>query len=291
MKYIIIRNKNKFMASVIELEAIASQVRRDIIRMVNAVSSGHPGGSLGCADIMTALYFEVMDINPKSFKLDGNGQDMFFLSNGHISPLWYSVLSRRGFFPISELSSFRKIGSRLQGHPTPLVPGIRVASGSLGQGLSIGLGAAEAKKLNGCNHLIYTLHGDGELQEGQNWEGIMYASSKKIDNIISIIDYNKVQIDGYTDDIISLGNLGDKFKAFGWDVLEVKGNDMSEVLKGLNKAKTLTGKEKPVVILLHTLMGYGVDFMQGLNKWHGTAPTDEQATNALSQLKETLGDY
>ena len=281
------------MAKIAELENIASQVRRDIIRMVNGCSSGHPGGSLGCTDLMTALYFDVMDIKPENFTLEGNGEDMFFLSNGHISPVWYSVLSRRGFFPVKELATFRKLGSRLQGHPTPHynLPGVRVASGSLGQGLSVGIGAALAKKLNGCNHLVYTLHGDGELQEGQIWESIMFASSHKVDNLISIIDYNKVQIDGCTDQVCSLGNLKAKFLAFDWEVLEMQGNDMEDCLRGLNEAKQLTKKGKPVVILMHTLMGYGVDFMQGLNKWHGTAPSDEQAANALSQLKETLGDY
>lgn len=281
------------MAKIAELENIASQVRRDIIRMVNGCSSGHPGGSLGCTDLMTALYFDVMDIKPENFTLEGNGEDMFFLSNGHISPVWYSVLSRRGFFPIKELATFRKLGSRLQGHPTPHynLPGVRVASGSLGQGLSVGIGAALAKKLNGCNHLVYTLHGDGELQEGQIWESIMFASSHKVDNLISIIDYNKVQIDGGTDQVCSLGNLKEKFLAFDWEVLEMQGNDMKDCLRGLNEAKQLTKKGKPVVILMHSLMGYGVDFMQGLNKWHGTAPSDEQAANALSQLKETLGDY
>jgi transketolase len=281
------------MAKIAELENIASQVRRDIIRMVNGCSSGHPGGSLGCTDLMTALYFDVMDIKPESFTLKGNGEDMFFLSNGHISPVWYSVLARRGFFPVKELATFRKLGSRLQGHPTPHynLPGVRVASGSLGQGLSVGIGAALAKKLNGCNHLVYTLHGDGELQEGQIWESIMFASSHKVDNLISIIDYNKVQIDGGTDQVCSLGNLKEKFLAFDWEVLEMQGNDMKDCLRGLNEAKQLTKKGKPVVILMHTLMGYGVDFMQGLNKWHGTAPSDEQAANALSQLKETLGDY
>ncbi|MFA6200294.1 MAG: transketolase [Bacteroidales bacterium] len=281
------------MAKIAELENIASQVRRDIIRMVNGCSSGHPGGSLGCTDLMTALYFDVMDIKPENFTLEGNGEDMFFLSNGHISPVWYSVLSRRGFFPVKELATFRKLGSRLQGHPTPHynLPGVRVASGSLGQGLSVGIGAALAKKLNGCNHLVYTLHGDGELQEGQIWESIMFASSHKVDNLISIIDYNKVQIDGGTDQVCSLGNLKEKFLAFDWEVLEMQGNDMKDCLRILNESKQLTKKGKPIVILMHTLMGYGVDFMQGLNKWHGTAPSDEQAANALSQLKETLGDY
>ncbi|MCK9162809.1 MAG: transketolase [Bacteroidales bacterium] len=281
------------MATIAELENIASQVRRDIVRMVNGCSSGHPGGSLGCTDLMTALYFEVLDSKPENFTMEGKGEDMFFLSNGHISPVWYSVLSRRGFFPVSSLSTFRSLGSPLQGHPTPKykLPGIRVASGSLGQGLSVGIGAALAKKMNGCGHLIYTLHGDGELQEGQIWEGAMFAGGNKLDNLISIIDYNNAQIDGTVDNVLGLGNLKDKFLAFGWEVLEMQGNDMKDCLRGLNEAKGLTKKGKPVVILMHTLMGFGVDFMQGLNTWHGAAPNDEQRDNALSQLKETLGDY
>lgn len=281
------------MATIAELESIASQARRDIIRMVNGCSSGHPGGSLGCADLMSALYFEVLDIKPENFTIEGNKEDMFFLSNGHISPVWYSILSRRGFFPTKELATFRQLGSRLQGHPTPKynLPGVRVASGSLGQGMSVGIGAAIAKKMNGCGHLVYTLHGDGELQEGQIWEAVMFAGSNKVDNLISIIDYNNAQIDGKVDNVLTLGNLKEKFLAFNWEVVEMQGNDMEDCLRGLNDAKSLTKNGKPVVILMHTLMGYGVDFMQGLNKWHGTAPTDEQATNALSQLKETLGDY
>ncbi|MDD4001390.1 MAG: transketolase [Bacteroidales bacterium] len=281
------------MATIAELESISSQVRRDIIRMVNGCSSGHPGGSLGCADLMSALYFKELDIKPENFTIEGNKEDMFFLSNGHISPVWYSVLSRRGFFPTKELATFRQLGSRLQGHPTPKynLPGVRVASGSLGQGMSVGIGAALAKKMNGCGHLVYTLHGDGELQEGQIWEAVMFAGSNKVDNLISIIDYNNAQIDGKVDNVLTLGNLKEKFLAFNWEVVEMQGNDMEDCLRGLNDAKSLTKNGKPVVILMHTLMGYGVDFMQGLNKWHGTAPTDEQATNALSQLKETLGDY
>ncbi|MFA6704910.1 MAG: transketolase [Bacteroidales bacterium] len=281
------------MATIAELESISSQVRRDIIRMVNGCSSGHPGGSLGCADLMSALYFKELDIKPENFTIEGNKEDMFFLSNGHISPVWYSVLSRRGFFPTEELATFRQLGSRLQGHPTPKynLPGVRVASGSLGQGMSVGIGAALAKKMNGCGHLVYTLHGDGELQEGQIWEAVMFAGSNKVDNLISIIDYNNAQIDGKVDNVLTLGNLKEKFLAFNWEVVEMQGNDMEDCLRGLNDAKSLTKNGKPVVILMHTLMGYGVDFMQGLNKWHGTAPTDEQATNALSQLKETLGDY
>ena len=281
------------MATIAELESISSQVRRDIIRMVNGCSSGHPGGSLGCADLMSALYFKELDIKPENFTIEGNKEDMFFLSNGHISPVWYSILSRRGFFPTKELATFRQLGSRLQGHPTPKynLPGVRVASGSLGQGMSVGIGAALAKKMNGCGHLVYTLHGDGELQEGQIWEAVLFAGSNKVDNLISIIDYNNAQIDGKVDNVLTLGNLKEKFLAFNWEVVEMQGNDMEDCLRGLNDAKSLTKNGKPVVILMHTLMGYGVDFMQGLNKWHGTAPTDEQATNALSQLKETLGDY
>lgn len=281
------------MATITELENIASQVRRDIIRMVNGSASGHPGGSLGCADLLTALYFEAMDMKPENFTIEGNNEDMFFISNGHISPVWYSVLSRRGFFPVKELSTFRKLGTRLQGHPSPNynLPGLRIASGSLGQGLSVGIGAALSKKLNSCNHLVYTLHGDGELQEGQIWEGVMFAASHKVDNLIAIVDYNKVQIDGCTNDVCSLGNLKAKFLAFDWEVVEMQGNNMEDCLRGLKEAKQLTKKGKPVVILMSTLMGYGVDFMQGLNKWHGTAPSDEQTINALSQLKETLGDY
>ena len=281
------------MATIAELESISSQVRRDIIRMVNGCSSGHPGGSLGCADLMSALYFKELDIKPENFTIEGNKEDMFFLSNGHISPVWYSVLSRRGFFPTKELATFRQLGSRLQGHPTPKynLPGVRVSSGSLGQGMSVGIGAALAKKMNGCGHLVYTLHGDGELQEGQIWEAVLFAGSNKVDNLISIIDYNNAQIDGKVDNVLTLGNLKEKFLAFNWEVVEMQGNDMEDCLRGLNDAKSLTKNGKPVVILMHTLMGYGVDFMQGLNKWHGTAPTDEQATNALSQLKETLGDY
>ncbi|HBN05168.1 MAG TPA: transketolase [Bacteroidales bacterium] len=281
------------MATIAELENIASQVRRDIVRMVNACSSGHPGGSLGCADVMCALYFDALECNPENFTIEGKGEDMFFLSNGHISPVWYSVLSRRGFFPVSDLATFRKLGSPLQGHPTPKynLPGVRIASGSLGQGLSVGVGAALAKKLNGCDHLVYTLHGDGELQEGQIWEAAMYAAGNKVDNLISIIDFNNAQIDGKVENVLPNGSLKDKFIAFGWEVLEMQGNDMKDCVRGLSEAKKLTKKGKPVVILMHTLMGYGVDFMQGSYKWHGVAPSNEQTVNALSQLKETLGDY
>lgn len=281
------------MATILELENIASQVRRDIVRMVNGCSSGHPGGSLGCADLMTALYFEVLDLKPENFTMEGKGEDMFFLSNGHISPVWYSVLSRRGFFPVSDLATFRVLGSPLQGHPTPKygLKGIRVASGSLGQGLSVGIGAALSKKMDGCGHLVYTLHGDGELQEGQIWEAVMFAGGNKVDNLISIVDYNNAQIDGDVDTVLNMGDLKAKFLAFDWEVLEMQGNDMKDCLKVLKEAKSLTKKGKPVVILMHTLMGYGVDFMQGLSSWHGIAPNAEQTASAMSQLEETLGDY
>ena len=281
------------MKSVEDLKMMATQVRRDIIRMVGNAASGHPGGSLGCADFMTALYFGVMEHDPQNFTLDGANQDVFFLSNGHISPVFYSVLARSGYFPIRDMQGFRKLGSKLQGHPTTHthLPGVRMSSGSLGQGLSVGIGAAIAKKMNGDKHIVYTLHGDGELQEGQIWEAVLFAGAKKIDNLIACIDYNKVQIDGTTDEIVSLGDLKQKFTAFGWDVLECNGNDMEDVLRGLKEAKTHTGKQKPVVLLLHTLMGFGVDFMQGTNKWHGQAPNPEQVQQALAQLPETLGDF
>ncbi|WP_034889169.1 transketolase [Gillisia sp. Hel_I_29] len=276
-----------------QLEDFVSQVRRDIVRQVHKVNSGHPGGSLGCAEFFTALYQEVMDYST-DFKMDGIGEDLFFLSNGHISPVFYSVLARSGFFPVEELNTFRLINSRLQGHPTTHegLPGIRIASGSLGQGMSVALGAAETKKLNNDDHLIYTLHGDGELQEGQNWEAIMYAAGNKIDNIISTIDVNGQQIDGATDQVLPMGNIKAKFEAFGWEVLEVKeGNDITKINEGLKKAKELTGNGKPVCILLHTIMGNGVDFMMHTHKWHGVAPNDEQLAEALSQNPETLGDY
>ena len=271
------------MATIIELEAIASQVRRDIIRMVNGVSSGHPGGSLGCADLMTALYFEVLDAKAENFSIDGKGEDMFFLSNGHISPVWYSVLARSGYFPISELGTFRKMGSRLQGHPTTHegLPGIRMASGSLGQGMSVAIGAALTKKLNKDSHLVYSLHGDGELQEGQNWEAMMYASAYKVDNYIATIDLNGKQIDGPTDEVLNMGSIRAKFEAFGWDVLDIeKGND---IIAGMTDAKSRTGKGKPVCVLLHTEMGNGVDYMMYSHAWHGKAPNDEQLANALAQ--------
>ena len=275
-----------------ELKDIATQIRRDIVRMVHAVQSGHPGGSLGCADFLTALYFKVMKHNP-DFTMDGRQEDLFFLSNGHISPLYYSALARSGYFPIAELSTFRKINSRLQGHPTTHeeLPGVRIASGSLGQGMSVAIGAAFTKKLNNDDRIVYSLHGDGELDEGQNWEAIMFAAHKKIDNLIATIDYNGQQIDGPTDKVMNLGNLHAKFEAFGWDVMEMEGNDMDAVVAGLDKAKSLTGKGKPVVILMKTSMGKGVDFMEGSHEWHGIAPNDEQLKKALEQLPETLGDY
>jgi transketolase len=275
-----------------KLTDIASQVRRDIVRMVHGVQSGHPGGSLGCTEFFTALYFEVMKHNP-DFKMAGKGEDLFFLSNGHISPVWYSVLARSGYFPTAELATFRRINSRLQGHPTTHehLPGIRIASGSLGQGMSVAIGAALAKKLDGDDHLVYSLHGDGELEEGQNWEAIMFAGSKQVDNLISTVDWNGQQIDGTTEHVMSLGNLPAKFEAFNWDVMEMDGNDMDAVVAGLKEAKTRTGKGKPVVILMKTIMGKGVSFMEGHHEWHGIAPNDDQLRVALSELPETLGDY
>jgi len=274
------------------LKDIASQVRRDIVRMVHNVQSGHPGGSLGCAEFFTALYFKIMNHNP-DFKMDGHGEDLFFLSNGHISPVWYSVLARSGYFPVAELASFRKINSRLQGHPTTHehLPGIRVASGSLGQGMSVAIGAALAKKLNGDKGIVYSLHGDGELDEGQNWEAIMFAPHKKVDNLIATIDWNGQQIDGPTKKVMDLNNLPAKFEAFNWQVMEMDGNNMDAVVNGLKKAKKLLGKKRPVLILMKTSMGKGVDFMEGSHEWHGIAPNDEQLKQALGQLKETLGDY
>jgi len=270
----------------------ATQVRRDIVRMVHAVQSGHPGGSLGCADFLTALYFEVMR-RKEGFSMDGIGEDVFFLSNGHISPLMYSVLARSGYFPVNELGTFRKINSRLQGHPTTHegLPGIRMSSGSLGQGMSVAVGAALAKKMNTDNHLVFSLHGDGELDEGQNWEAILFASHKKVDNLIATIDCNGQQIDGSTEKVLNLGNLKAKFEAFDWTVTEMDGNDMTDVIRGLKHAKELTGKGKPVVILMKTVMGKGIDFMEGTHEWHGIAPNDEQLQKALTQLPETLGDY
>ncbi|NNL08466.1 MAG: transketolase [Croceitalea sp.] len=281
------------MAEMKELEALTVQVRRDILRMVHKVNSGHPGGSLGCTEFMVALYNEIMQLNA-GFDMNGVGEDLFFLSNGHISPVFYSVLARKGYFPIDELNTFRLINSRLQGHPTTHegLPGVRVASGSLGQGLSVAIGAAQAKKLNGDNHLVYSLHGDGELQEGQNWEAIIYAAGKKVDNIIATVDRNGQQIDGATEEVMPLGDVAEKFKVFGWDVLEIKnGNDLSQVIDGLKEAKKRTGKGKPVAIIMTTVMGNGVDFMMHTHAWHGKAPNDEQLAEALSQNPETLGDY
>lgn len=275
------------------LERTCSQVRRDILRMVHAVNSGHPGGSLGCTEFMVALYFEIMEHNPANFNMDGKGEDLFFLSNGHISPVWYSVLARSGYFQTEELATFRKLDSRLQGHPATEegLPGIRMASGSLGQGLSVAAGAALTKKLNKDDKLVYSLHGDGELQEGQIWEAAMFAPAHGIDNLISTIDYNGRQIDGDVDEVMPLGDLKAKWTAFGWEVMEMNGNDLGEVIATLQDAKTRTGKGKPIMILMTTEMGQGVDFMMGTHKWHGVAPNDEQLANALSQLEETLGDY
>jgi transketolase len=275
-----------------ELEDIASQVRRDIVRMVHGCQSGHPGGSLGCADFVTALYFEVLN-HSTDFKMDGVGEDLFFLSNGHISPVWYSVLARSGYFDVAELATFRKMNTRLQGHPTTHehLPGIRIASGSLGQGLSVAIGAALAKKLNGDKSLVFTLHGDGELQEGQNWEAIMFAPFHKVDNLIATVDYNGQQIDGPTEKVLSLDSLQAKFEAFGWHVINSDGNDMDAVVKALHLAKSLTGKGRPILNLMSTQMGYGVDYMVGSHKWHGTAPNDAQLESALNQLTSTLSDY
>ena len=276
------------------IEKIPSQIRRDILRMVHAVQSGHPGGSLGCTEFFVALYFKVLNHDKESFNMNGQNEDIFFLSNGHISPVFYSVLARAGYFSIDELSTFRKLNSRLQGHPTTHegLPGIRIASGSLGQGLSVALGAAEAKKLSNDNNLVFSLHGDGELQEGQIWEAALYAGSKNIDNIIATIDANGQQIDGSTNDVMPMGDIGLKFISFGWEVLKIdNGNNLSEVIEGLNTAINLSGKGKPVCIIMQTEMGAGVDFMTGTHKWHGIAPSDEQLEKALSQLPETLGDY
>lgn len=287
---------NKYRYTLTELSSLvttATQVRRDILRMVHGMQSGHPGGSLGCADYFTALYFDVLEHNPKAFKMDGKEEDVFILSNGHISPVFYSVLARSGYFPVKELSTFRKLNSRLQGHPTTHdgLPGVRIASGSLGQGMSVAIGAALAKKLNGDKHLVYSLHGDGELQEGQNWEALMFAPHNKVDNLIITIDYNQKQIDGDTKDVLSLGNLRLKLESFGWHVLEMNGNEMEAVVSTLKQAKSLTGKGNCIAILMHTSMGAGVDFMKDDHKWHGVAPNDEQLQNALAQLKETIGDY
>lgn len=281
------------MADIAQLKKIASQVRRDIVRMVHGSQSGHPGGSLGCTEFFVALYFEILKHDPK-FNMDGIGEDVFFLSNGHISPVWYSVLSHSGYFEKKELGTFRKIDSRLQGHPATAehLPGVRVASGSLGQGLSVAIGAAEAKKLNKDDRLVYSLHGDGEIQEGQIWEAAMYAAHRKVDNIISTIDWNGQQIDGSNEKVMSLGDLPAKWKAFGWEVLELQdGNNLEAVIKTLQLAKTKTGKGKPVMILMKTVMGKGVDFMEIGHHWHGIAPDDAQLAKALAQLEETVGDY
>ncbi|WP_033955922.1 transketolase [Psychroserpens jangbogonensis] len=276
-----------------QLQDLTTQVRRDILRMVHKVNSGHPGGSLGCTEFFVSLYQDIMD-RKETFDMDGIGEDLFFLSNGHISPVFYSVLARSGYFPVDELNTFRLINTRLQGHPTTHegLPGIRVASGSLGQGFSVALGAAETKKLNNDKHLVYSLHGDGELQEGQNWEGIMYAAANNIDNIISTIDLNGQQIDGSTDDVLPMGSVRAKFEAFGWTVVDIEnGNDIDAILKGMAEAKSLTGNGKPVCVLLKTVMGNGVDFMMHTHAWHGKAPNDEQLEIGLAQNAETLGDY
>ena len=275
------------------LEKVASQVRRDIVRMVSAVNSGHPGGSLGCADFLSFLYFEQMNFNAESFDMDGIGEDLFFLSNGHISPVWYSVLARAGYFPVAELGTFRKLSSRLQGHPSTdkKLPGIRMASGSLGQGLSVAAGAAQVKKLTGDKGIVYTLHGDGELQEGQIWEAAMYSAANNVDNLIATIDYNGRQIDGDVEDVMSLGNLAQKWLAFGWEVLEMDGHQFEDIRAKMTEAKAMCGKGKPVVIIMKTEMGQGVDYMMGSHKWHGVAPNAEQLTAALAQLEESLGDY
>ena len=281
------------MNTIQQLENTVLQVRRDILRMVHKVNSGHPGGSLGCAEFFVVLFKEIMNYKI-DFEMDGVGEDLFFLSNGHISPVYYSVLARSGFFPVEELQTFRQLDSRLQGHPTTheKLPGVRIASGSLGQGMSVALGTAAAKKLNQDNSLIYSLHGDGELQEGQNWEAIMYAGSKRVDNLIATIDVNGKQIDGSTDDVLHMGDLRKKFQAFGWKVITIKnGNDISSIINGLNQAKKETNNKKPICVLLHTEMGNGVDFMMHTHAWHGKAPNDEQLSTALAQNPETLGDY
>lgn len=273
--------------------ALCSQIRRDIVRMVHGASSGHPGGSLGCVELLAKLYFDVMNINPTEFQMDGKGEDLFFLSNGHISPVWYSVLSRRGFFPTEELATFRKINSRVQGHPATEegLPGIRVASGSLGQGLSVALGAAETKRLNGEDTWVYTLHGDGELQEGQIWEAALYAAHNKVDNILSFVDCNGQQIDGPCDEVLSLSDLAGKFTAFGWHVMKCDGHDLEDLQRVIDEAHSRRGSGVPCIVLMKTEMGKGIDFMEGTHKWHGVAPNDEQLVDALSQLEETLGDY
>jgi transketolase len=281
------------MSTTLQMESFVTQVRRDILRMVHKVNSGHPGGSLGCTEFISVLFQNIMERKP-GFEMNGVDEDLFFLSNGHISPVFYSVLARSGYFPVEELNTFRLINSRLQGHPTTHegLPGVRIASGSLGQGMSVAIGSALAKKLNKDSHLVYSLHGDGELQEGQNWEAIMYASAKNVDNYIATIDVNGKQIDGTTDDVLHMGSLKDKFTSFGWDVLEIsKGNDIEAIVEGINEAKSRTGKGKPICVLLYTEMGNGVDFMMHTHAWHGKAPSDDQLENALSQNPETLGDY
>ncbi|MBL7137336.1 MAG: transketolase [Bacteroidales bacterium] len=281
------------MVSSTDLTKIASQVRRDIIRMVNGASSGHPGGSLGATDFLVALYFAVMKPDPNKFSLDGTDEDIFFLSNGHISPAWYSVLARYGYFQPAELETFRKLDSRLQGHPSVMdgTPGVRMASGSLGQGLSVALGAAIAKKLNGDTRTVYCLVGDGELQEGQNWEALMYGAAKGVDNIIATVDFNQKQIDGPLEEVLSLGDLRAKLESFGWLVLEMNGHDMAEILDQLTFAKQQLNQGRPVIIIMHTIMGFGVDFMHDNHEWHGVPPNDEEAERALAQLEETMGDY
>ena len=275
-----------------DLKAIATQIRRDIVRMVHGAASGHPGGSLGCTEFFTALYFKVLQHNPQ-FSMDGRNEDLFFLSNGHISPVFYAALARSGYFDIKELATFRKINSRLQGHPTTHehLPGVRVASGSLGQGMSVAIGAALAKKLNNDKNIEFSLHGDGELDEGQNWEAIMFANAHKVDNLISTVDWNGQQIDGTTKAVMDLGNIHAKFEAFGWTTLEMNGNDLDEVIATLEKAKGMTGQGKPIAIMMHTIMGKGVDFMENDHHWHGVAPNDEQLAKALAQLPSTLQDY
>ncbi len=276
-----------------EMHSLATQVRRDLLRMIHAVQSGHPGGSLGCADYFTALYSSILNHNPKSFTLEGKGEDVFFLSNGHLSAVWYSILARTGYFPVAELATFRKLNSRLQGHPTTAeeLPGVRIASGSLGQGLSVALGLALSKKLNNDKNLVYTLMGDGELQEGQVWEAAMFAAARKIDNIIATIDYNGKQIDGNVDDVISLGNVRHKWESFGWLVMEMDGHDFDNIISTMHEAKLACGFGKPIVIIMKTHMGQGVDFMIDKHQWHGSPPSDEQLQIALSQLDETIGDY
>lgn len=290
---LILSKPNYMSKSIAELQQISSQVRRDIVRMVHAVNSGHPGGSLGCADLFVSLYFKQMQHDPTQWDMNGKNQDLFFLSNGHISPVFYSALARSGYFPVAELATFRKLNTRLQGHPTTHehLEGIRIASGSLGQGLSAAIGAASAKKLNGDDHLVFVLQGDGELQEGQVWEAAMYAAHNKVDNVIGFVDYNGQQIDGSTDQVLSLGNLQAKWEAFGWMVLTTDGNDMAALNATIDEAKSKSRNGVPIMVLMTTAMGKGVDFMEGTHKWHGVAPNDEELSRALAQLEETLGDY